>query len=85
MRLKEALFGLPELKPKRQKNSRGLENEKIGFKFRPNNYKQNEFVKTINNKKQIDYLANHTNRYNNDRDIEIFKDSSRSKLFARVN
>ena len=70
--LKDALFGLPELKPKRQKNSKGLENEKIGFKFRLNGYPQNKFLEEINNQKHIDYLANHTNRYNNDRDIEIY-------------
>lgn len=72
VKLKDALYGLPELKPKRQKNTKGLENEKIGFKFRLNGYSQNEFIKEINNQKHIDYLANHTNRYNNDRDIEIF-------------
>ena len=72
VKLKDALYGLPELKPKRQKNTKGLENEKIGFKFRLNGYDQNNFIKEINNQKHIDYLSNHTNRYNNDRDIEIF-------------
>lgn len=72
VKLKDALYDLPELEPKRQKNSRGLENEKIGFKFRLNGYAQNKFIKEINNEKHIDYVANHTNRYNNDRDIEIF-------------
>jgi len=72
VKLKDALYGLPELKPKRQKNTKGLENEKIGFKFRLNGYDQNNFIKEINKQKHIDYLANHTNRYNNDRDIEIF-------------
>lgn len=72
VKLKDALYGLPELKPKRQKNTKGLENEKIGFKFRLNGYPQNKFIEEINNQKHIDYLANHTNRYNNDRDIEIF-------------
>lgn len=73
VKLKDALFGLPELKPKRQKNSKGVENEEIGFKFRLNGYPQNKFIEEINNRKHIDYLANHTNRFNNDRDIEIFK------------
>lgn len=72
VKLKDALYGLPELKPKRQKNTKGLENEKIGFKFRLNGYDQNNFIKEINKQEHIDYLANHTNRYNNDRDIEIF-------------
>jgi len=72
VKLKDALYGLPELEPKRQKNTKGLENEKIGFKFRLNGYDQNNFIKEINKQEHIDYLANHTNRYNNDRDIEIF-------------
>jgi DNA (cytosine-5)-methyltransferase 1 len=72
VKLKDALYGLPTLEPKRQKNNKGLENEKIGFKFRLNGFDQNNFIKEINNQKHIDYLANHTNRYNNDRDIEIF-------------
>jgi len=72
VKLKDALYGLPELKPKRQKNTKGLENEKIGFKFRLNVCNQNKFIKEINKQEHIDYLANHTNRFNNDRDIEIF-------------
>ncbi|WP_271407383.1 DNA cytosine methyltransferase [Tenacibaculum soleae] len=72
VKLKDALYGLPALQPKRQKNSKGLENEKIGFKFRLNGYDQNKFIQEINNQKHIDYLSNHTNRFNNDRDIEIF-------------
>lgn len=71
-KLKDALYGLPELEPKRMKNTRGLENDKIGFKFRVNGFKQNDFIKGINSKKDIHYLSNHVNRYNNDRDIEIF-------------
>ncbi|WP_188049341.1 DNA cytosine methyltransferase [Flavobacterium sp. GP15] len=72
VKLKDALFGLPPLEPKRDKNTKGIENDKIGYKFRLNVYIQNEFVQEINNKKHSSYLANHTNRYNNDRDIEIF-------------
>lgn len=70
--LKDALFGLPELEPKRMKNTRGVENDKIGYKFRKNGFAQNEFIENINNSEHIDYLTNHTNRFNNDRDIEIF-------------
>lgn len=71
--LKEALYGLPSLKPKRQKNKRGLENDEIGYKFRVNGYPTNKFINTINGKIKAHYLSNHTNRYNNDRDIEIFR------------
>lgn len=70
--LKDALFGLPSLEPKRIKNTRIVENDKIGYKFRKNGFAQNEFIESINNSKHVDYLTNHTNRFNNDRDIEIF-------------
>ncbi|MCD8431737.1 DNA cytosine methyltransferase [Tenacibaculum finnmarkense genomovar ulcerans] len=72
VKLKDALFGLPKLEPKRQKNSRGIENDKIGYKFTENSLKTNKFIKEINNNKKSKYLSNHTNRFNNDRDIEIF-------------
>jgi DNA (cytosine-5)-methyltransferase 1 len=72
VKLKDALFGLPILEPKRQKNSRGIENDKIGYKFTENGLKTNEFVKEINDKRKPKYLSNHTNRFNNDRDIDIF-------------
>lgn len=71
--LKDALFGLPKLQPKEQKNKRGLENDKIGFKFRKNLYSNNEFINKINKNKKVFYLSNHINRFNNKRDIEIFK------------
>ena len=71
-KLKDALFGLPKLEPKRMKNTRGVENDKIGYKFTNNGIKQNSFTTTINKKTTTEYLSNHTNRYNNDRDIEIF-------------
>jgi len=72
VKLKDALFGLPLLEPKREKNSRGIENDKIGYKFTNNRLKTNVFVKGINNNIKSKYLSNHTNRFNNDRDIEIF-------------
>jgi DNA (cytosine-5)-methyltransferase 1 len=73
MKLKDALFGLPKLEPKREKNSRGVENNKIGYKFTRFNIKTNEFLKWINNTSNPMYLSNHTNRFNNNRDITIFE------------
>jgi len=69
--LKDALKGLPILMPKRIKNAGKLENESIGYKFKKIKSKQTTFTNFIN-KEQSNYLSNHTNRYNNDRDIEIF-------------
>jgi DNA (cytosine-5)-methyltransferase 1 len=70
--LKDALQGLPKLEPKRTRNSSNTENDKIGYKFALNNMKQADFSRYINNGQTVDYLSNHTNRFNNDRDIEIF-------------
>ena len=71
-RLQDALSGLPELLPKRIKNSRDIENEEIGFKFRKTSIQKNAYSSFINSVDYDDYIYNHTNRYNNDRDIEIF-------------
>lgn len=68
--LKDALEGLPKLLPKIEKNKAGLENERIGYKFREGVEAKNEFLSFIGGSSE--YLANHTNRYNNERDVEIF-------------
>lgn len=68
--LKDALEGLPGLYPKKQKNKGGLEDNKIGYKFRKGITGENEFLNFIGGASK--YLTNHTNRYNNERDIEIF-------------
>ena len=70
--LKDAIEDLPILYSKDQKNSPGLENEKIGFKFRKHILKSTKYTDFINFN-NTDYLFNHTNRYNNLRDISIFE------------
>ena len=69
--LKDALDGLPCLQPKRVKNASKLENNDIGFKIKKYVYPETEYNKFINKETPF-YLFNHINRYNNDRDIEIF-------------
>lgn len=70
--LKDALFGLPEIHPKRKKNKSHEENKNIGYKFRLHEVtSRNDFIQFIGG--QGTYLSNHVNRYNNDRDIEIFE------------
>jgi DNA (cytosine-5)-methyltransferase 1 len=68
--LKDALAGLPKLYPKTERNKGGLENERIGFKFRKGVDEENGFLSFIGGKSE--YLSNHTNRFNNKRDVEIF-------------
>jgi DNA (cytosine-5)-methyltransferase 1 len=71
-KLSDALGSLPKLKPKKVKNVRGLENSDIGYKFKEYKYQSSGYLTFINSNSKTNYLFNHTNRYNNDRDVEIF-------------
>jgi len=71
--LKHALQGLPKLGPKKIKNASTLENETIGYKItKTGDDKSNDYISHINNNAKLQFIFNHKNRYNNDRDIEIF-------------
>jgi DNA (cytosine-5)-methyltransferase 1 len=70
-KLKDALEWLPVLEPKTQKNNAHIENEKIWFKIKPYNYLNTEYETYLNDTKNY-YLFNHINRFNNERDVEIF-------------
>ena len=72
--LKQALHELPKLGNKNKKGG-FIENEVVGFKFTKNNdisESSNTYLKSIN-KNRASVLSNHMNRYNNPRDIEIFR------------
>ena len=69
--LNESIFDLPILEPKTEKNTRGLENEKIGYKFTKIKTVRSKFSRSLGSV-NIEYLSNHINRYNNNRDVEIF-------------
>jgi DNA (cytosine-5)-methyltransferase 1 len=71
--LNDSIFDLPQLYPKTEKNNNDINNEKYGFTITKNTSKRTKFQTYINSSKKIDYLLNHKNRFNNDRDIEIFK------------
>jgi len=71
--LKDAILDLPKLKPNRIKNNSSIENEECGFREIEYKYSETAFYDFINNGRKIKKLYNHKNRYNNDRDIEIFK------------
>lgn len=72
--LSDALYGLRELQASRIKNSTDLDTEESGRRI-GHNYiqKQNEYVKYINQGRIYPAVLNHKARYNNDRDIEIFR------------
>lgn len=71
--LRDALVGLPHLEARKEKNQGELECEESGFTERDFSYLTNDFYKFINGDKIITKLYNHKNRYNNPRDIEIYK------------
>jgi len=71
--LKDALENLPALQPKRIKNANKINNNEYGYEIRKIKLTENQFSNYINSRKNVEYLLNHKNRYNNERDIEIFK------------
>lgn len=72
-KLKDALYGLPHIEPKSEKGVSGVESEASGFTERDFVYVMNDFYHFINGDKKITKLYNHKARYNNPRDIEIFR------------
>jgi DNA (cytosine-5)-methyltransferase 1 len=70
--LKDAIYDLPSLGTNKEKNKSSVENDIVGYTKRPYKYQMSKYYKYINNGKTISYVYNHKNRYNNDRDIEIY-------------
>lgn len=71
--LRDALLGLPKLGAKAEKGKTDVESEVSGFTECDYIYPQTEFYHFINGDKVITKLYNHKNRYNNQRDIEIYR------------
>ena len=71
--LRDALYGLPHLEAKKEKGQGGIEDISSGLTERDFEYPQTPFYHFINGNKVITKLYNHKNRYNNKRDIEIFR------------
>ena len=71
--LRDALIGLPHLESKADKGLKDIEDELSGFTVRDFEYIQNDFYHFINGDKVLTKLYNHKNRYNNPRDIEIYR------------
>ena len=71
--LRDALYGLPHLESKKEKGQSGIEDILSGLTERDFEYPQTDFYKFINGERVITKLYNHKNRYNNERDIEIYR------------
>ena len=69
----DALEHLPKLEPRTDYSKRAIDDLKVGIKIRKNpSKKSNKYLDYIN-KGACNFVLNHRNRYNQDRDIKIFK------------
>jgi len=71
--LKDVLEGLPSLGQKKEKGNNSSEDENTGYTECSFVYPKTDFYKFINGNKTLKTLYNHKNRYNNDRDVEIYR------------
>lgn len=71
--LGDALYGLPQLEAKKRKGQIGIEELSSGVTERDFQYPNTDFYRFINGDRKISKLYNHKNRFNNERDIEIFR------------
>ena len=72
--LQDALFGLRPLKASKTKNATESNDEDSGSIIEKNySIQTNEYIELINQNRTIKVVLNHKARYNNDRDIEIFR------------
>ncbi len=70
--LYDAIADLPRLEPNRIKNNNKIECAETGYTCIEHSYTVTPFYSFINSGRTVEFLYNHKNRYNNDRDIEIF-------------
>lgn len=73
-KLKDALFGLPEIKTNPYKLKTEYNSDEHGHTIRKYKLKQNDFLKVINKNKEVSFLLNHKSRYNNNNDLEIYRE-----------
>ena len=68
----DAISDLPKLEPNRVKNNNKIERSETGYAQVEYSYQITPYYSFINGTRKINFLYNHKNRFNNDRDIEIF-------------
>ena len=71
--LKSVIQGLPALKAKTKANSTALENSAFGYSMNHRKLKFSDYEKFITPGPGISYQFNHRSKFNNDRDIAIYK------------
>ncbi len=71
--LEDAICDLPPLEAKTLKNSTNIENEKWGYTIAEQRIFDSSYSNLLNNGRLESFLFNHRTKYNNDRDIEIYR------------
>lgn len=88
--LEDALFGLPGLDAKTVCNSTHLENDRFGYTIGPQSIGSNAYLDRVNKGFPQGFTFNHRTKYNNTRDISLFKclkqgGDNESDAFAKIN
>lgn len=68
----DAIGDLPVLGINEIKNKTSIENDQVGFFKRKYDYQKTDFYHYINDGRDVRFVYNHKNRYNNERDIKIY-------------
>ena len=72
--LKDALYGLRKLEASGKRNATEIGSVESGYKIERNMINgTNDYIDYINSGSKVEYVCNHKARYNNDRDIEIYR------------
>lgn len=71
--LSNALRNIPSLAAKNVPNSTALENDNFGYSISKYPSRQNSYLRKINKGAISPFLFNHRSKFNNDRDIEIYR------------
>lgn len=70
--LADAIFDLPALEAKTEKNATNLENDRWGYTIAAPRSFDTEYSRLLNGSNRKTFLLNHKTKYNNPRDIEIY-------------
>ena len=88
--LSDALTGLPIVEAKTIRNSTNIENKEFGYSIGPPSNSKGAYLERINEGFPNGFLFNHRTKYNNPRDINLFKalregEDTTSEAFALIN
>lgn len=88
--IEAALFGLPSLDAKSVSNATHLETDRFGYTIGPQSHSSNAYIDRINQRFPLGFTFNHRSKYNNERDIILFKclrqgEDTTSEAFSQLN